>query len=943
MKTILLIDGNSIMNRAFYGITAPMTTDDGKHTNALYGFLAIMFKNMEEVKPDYMLVAFDSKTAANVRKQQYDGYKKSRHAMPEELTYQMTEIKEILDAMNIKHLELPDFEGDDILGTVAKKFASDEIQAYILSGDRDLFQLVQKNITVRLPKTKMGHTETEIYDLQKVQEEYELEPQTLIELKGLMGDSSDEIPGAPGVGPKTATTLLKKFGSIDGIYKALGEEEFAKDFKPKVRESLSQNHELVELSKKLGTIRTDATVTDDIEELKVVEWNKPAVIEQFRKYKFRKYMNKFNLSADSGVKMDGVAKSKLETQTSEKAQSARAARTDNEAKLANTTQITAGAVRVDSSEEKANDIDAVQQFVNNVEIGKFEDTMCDSNDPLIFYIDTSKDEDENKIIKKEIKGVAIYAEKNGEAKVIYIKEPNDEVLKKIFECNRPKVGHNLSEAYVMLKERDIKLSNINFDMDVAAYDINPTNVKHSIEEIAFQYLDIDLAQYKPAKQTSLFEANVEEDMRIFGAYIFAIKAFQKIAEEKMTQEGIIKLFNQIEIPLIEVLGEMQVNGMMCIEEVLQQFGEMLKTEIQKLTEEIYELAGEEFNINSTQQLGKILFEKLGLPTRKKTKTGYSTDVATLEKLANKHEIIPKILEYRTLAKLNSTYVEGLIPYINPKDNRIHSYFHQTITATGRISSTEPNLQNIPSREELGKNIKKAFIPQKGYVYIDADYSQIELRVLAHMSQDVNMMNAFKNDEDIHREVASKVFNMPLDQVTKEQRSRAKAVNFGIVYGITGFGLANQIRTSNKEAKEYIDSYLEKYSGVNAYMKAQVEKAQQTGYVETLFGRKRFIQELKSSNYMVREFGKRAAMNTPIQGTAADIMKIAMNKVYEELNKAKIDARIVLQVHDELILEASEKDKQQAKEILKTAMENAAKLDVPLKVELSEANSWYEAK
>jgi len=388
---------------------------------------------------------------------------------------------------------------------------------------------------------------------------------------------------------------------------------------------------------------------------------------------------------------------------------------------------------------------------------------------------------------------------------------------------------------------------------------------------------------------------------------------------------------------------MQVNGMMCIEEVLQQFGEMLKTEIQKMTEEIYELAGEEFNINSTQQLGKILFEKLGLPTRKKTKTGYSTDVATLEKLANKHEIIPKILEYRTLAKLNSTYVEGLIPYINPKDNRIHSYFHQTITATGRISSTEPNLQNIPSREELGKNIKKAFIPQKGYVYIDADYSQIELRVLAHMSQDVNMMNAFKNDEDIHREVASKVFNMPLDQVTKEQRSRAKAVNFGIVYGITGFGLANQIRTSNKEAKEYIDSYLEKYSGVNAYMKAQVEKAQQTGYVETLFGRKRFIQELKSSNYMVREFGKRAAMNTPIQGTAADIMKIAMNKVYEELNKAKIDARIVLQVHDELILEASEKDKQQAKEILKTAMENAAKLDVPLKVELSEANSWYEAK
>ncbi len=894
MKKILLIDGNSIMNRAFYGISAPMSTEDGKQTNALYGFLAIMFKNMEEVNPDYMLVAFDSKTAANVRKQQYSGYKASRHGMPEELAYQMPEIKEILDAMNIKHLELPDFEGDDILGTTAKKFASNDVEVFILSGDRDLFQLVQDNITIRIPKTKMGKTETEIYDVKKVEEEYGLEPSDLIDLKALMGDSSDEIPGAPGVGPKTATTLLQKFKSIDGIYEALQNEEYAKDFKPKVRESLENNKELVDISKVLGAIKLDATVTDNIDEIKVSEWNKEEVVKQFNKYKFKKYLSKFGL--------EGVS-----------------------------TTSDAGESIIDEKE--------IEPFLNVEIITDLADAKL--SDKIIMYVETKPINDETRIIKKDIVGIALYNEQNN--KVVYLNNPSDEQLKEIAENNSEKIGFNLSELYVLLKEKNINLNNMKFNAEVAAYNINPTNAKHTLEEIAFQYLEINLEQYKGEKQTSLFEENVSSDKKELGAYIFAIKKFYEMALKKLEEEGALKLFNDIEMPLIRVLGDMQFNGMMCIEEVLQEFGKMLKEEIDQLTHEIYDDAGEEFNINSTQQLGVVLFEKLGLPAPKKNKKGYSTDVDTLEKIAYMHDIVPKILQYRTLSKLNSTYIDGLIPCINPKDNRIHSTFNQTITTTGRISSTDPNLQNIPARDELGKNIKKAFVPKQGYVYIDADYSQIELRVLAHMSQDENMLNAFRNDEDIHREVASKVFNTPFDEVTKEQRSRAKAVNFGIVYGITGFGLANQIGTTNKEATNYINSYLEKYSGVNEYMKKQADKAKETGYVETLFGRRRYISELKSSNYMVREFGKRAAMNSPIQGTAADIMKIAMNKVYDELEKAKIDAKIVLQVHDELIIEASEECKEKAKEILKNSMETAVKLDIPLKVELEEAKTWYDAK
>ena len=545
----------------------------------------------------------------------------------------------------------------------------------------------------------------------------------------------------------------------------------------------------------------------------------------------------------------------------------------------------------------------------------------------------------NKIIKKKIIGIGILEND----KTAYVQNPSMEELKEIFENKEiAKIGYKLSEDYVLFRENGIKMNNIIYDVEVAGYDINPSNVKHKLQEIAIQYLDKDIQELIPEKQMNLFEKN-EDNKSEIGVYVTAISKLYDITKKKLEEEGAYTLFCNIEIPLITVLGEIQYNGMLVDKNELISFGNELKGQLAELTKEIYELAGEEFNINSTQQLGTILFEKMGLPAPKKNKKGYSTDVDTLEKLRLASPIIEKILNYRTLTKLNSTYVEGLIPYINPVTGRIHSYFHQTITATGRISSAEPNLQNIPSREELGRNIKKAFKPKDGYVYIDADYSQIELRVLSHMAHDENMMKAFRNDEDIHREVASKVFNVPFEEVTKEQRSRAKAVNFGIVYGITDFGLAAQIGCSRKQAKEYIENYLDKYEGIRTYMEKVTSDAKENGYVQTLFGRRRYIPELKSSNYMVREFGKRAAMNTPIQGTAADIMKIAMNNVYAKIQEEKLDAMIILQVHDELILEVKESEKEKAKEILKQCMEQATKLDIPLKVEMTEAKSWYEAK
>ena len=889
MKNFLLIDGNSIMNRAFYGIMGSnlLTNKDGKYTNALYGFLNILFKNLEMIKPDYICVAFDSKTGANVRKQKYDGYKKSRHGMPDELREQMPEIKEILEKMNIMVIERSDFEGDDILGSVAKKFSNDEVTSYILSGDRDLFQLIQSNINIIIPRTKNGKTETEIYNLDKIKEEYNLTPSGLIELKALMGDSSDEIPGAPGIGPKTAQVLLDNFKTVDGIYAELETNPDNKIFKPKVKSSLIENKDLVYLSKDIGTIVIDADVPENIEDYLVKKWQNDEVCKLFKYYEFKKFVEKYFSGNDDVV-----------------------VETNNDLK------------------------DEVLKCVTQ-DIIKYEDLKIDNK--LIYYFDKEIDNDENKIIKKKIIGLSII---QSDGSAVYV-DPTFEQLKTLFEDeNIEKIGYDISEDYVMLKELGITMKNIKYDIEVAGYDIDPSNVKHSLADIAMQFLDIDISELLPNNQTSLFEKNDNFESNIKVAIINKI---YEVTLKKLSDEAEIKLFNEIEIPLITVLGEMQFNGMKCNKDTLNNFGIELRAKIDELTNKIYDYAGEEFNINSMQQLGSILFDKMGLTPGKKNKKGYSTDVDTLEKIKYENEIIPLILEYRSLTKLNSTYVEGLINCINPRTNRIHSYFHQTITATGRISSTDPNLQNIPAREELGRQIKKAFVPENGYVYIDADYSQVELRVLAALSKDEHMMNAFKNGEDIHKEVASKVFDVPFDEVTKEQRSKAKAVNFGIVYGITSFGLSQQLDTTRKESQEYIDNYLKKYSGVKEYMDEQVKNAQNNGFVTTLFGRKRYIPELKSKNYMVREFGKRVAMNSPIQGTAADIMKIAMIRCFDELKKSGIDARIVLQVHDELLIEAAEKDKLRAIEILKDSMENAVNMDVKLKVDVQSANDWYDAK
>ena len=893
MEKVLLIDGNSIMNRAFYGIMGNkmLTTKNGMYTNAIYGFLSIMFKNMEEVEPQYMLIAFDSKTAANVRKNMYEGYKKHRHAMPSELAEQMPVIKDILKAMNIKTLEMDDYEGDDILGTFAKKFAKEGQDVYILSGDRDLFQLIEDHITVRIPRTKMGKTETEIYTREKVEEEYGLEPIDLIEVKALMGDSSDEIPGLPNVGPKTSTSIIRQYKTIENLYKAL--EEGTADFTSKLKDTLIKNQDLAELSKKLGTINTNAPVKEDLKDVKIVDWDREKVAEIFKKLNFNRFIERFNLNK-------GIEAKKAE-------------------------------IKIEAQEK---DIDYLKEIPNKI----------DGN--LIFYLETSKTEDESRIIKKNIIGIGIY-EKNGN--IIYIRLPEVEDVKKLKNIMEDetinKIGYNIKEDFVLLKEYGINLKGIKYDAEIAAYVLNPTNVKHNIKDIASQYLDIDIDELIPKKddvQLNMFESvkdlsNKDE----VGTYVYALNNLYSITMKKMQEDGSIKLFEEIEIPLVRVLGDMQFNGMITKKEELENFGKELKQRLNNVTKEIYDLAGEEFNINSTQQLGKILFEKLKLPESKKNKKGYATDVETLESLKDKHPIIEKVLDYRSLTKLNSTYVEGLITYINPKDSKIHAVFNQTITATGRISCTDPNLQNLPSHEGEGKNIKKSFVSKPGYVFVDADYSQIELRVLAHIAKDETMIEAFNNDEDIHKQVASKVFGVPMTKVTKEQRSRAKAVNFGIIYGITAFGLSQQIKCGRKEAQDYIDNYLKKYKGIKTFMDDIVKKAEEEGFVETAFGRRRYVPELKSNNYVVRQFGTRVAMNTPIQGTAADIMKIAMNNVYDGLKN--LDAKIVLQVHDELILEVKEEEKEQAKEILKNSMEKATKLDVPLKVELSEGKSWVELK
>ena len=894
MSKLVLIDGNSIMNRAFYGIMGSkmLTTKDGKYTNAIYGFLAILFNIIDELKPEYMAVAFDVKGKLK-RKELFEGYKANRHGMPEELAEQMPVIKDVLRAMNIDILEKEGYEGDDILGTLAKFGEKKGLEVTILSGDRDTFQLASDNITIRIPRTKAGKTETENYNREKIIEEYGIEPKQLIEVKALQGDTSDNIPGVPGIGPKTALSLIQKYHSVKELYEKI--EKGKDDLKGKQKENIIANKEMAELSRTLGQIDTKVPLDQKLEDLKVEEWDRPKVLELFEELRFQRYIDKFSLRTAENVIVKKEENQKIE--------------------IIETDQIP------------------------------------DLNGKLYYYLELENNNNEENIIKKDIVGIGIYSNE----KLYHISKSAEfeKILKEIFENEKiEKYGYNLAEDYILLKQTGITMKNIVYDQKVATYILEPTS-KLDIDIIARDYLEIDNNEIfasnglnEETKQTSLFDSPKEQNqLSKMKCCIYAKEIYQlsEITLKKLQEADEIELFKNIDMPTVEVLAEMQWNGMYLDVKELENYGDMLKTRLNSLTDEIYKLCGEEFNINSPKQLGEVLFEKLKLPVVKKTKNGYSTDVDVLEKLVEEHPVIEKLLEYRQLMKLNSTYVEGMKVYVNPKTKRIHSFFHQTITATGRISSTEPNLQNIPTRFELGKQLRKVFRPAENCVYIDADYSQIELRVLAHISNDEHMIQAFKNGEDIHKQAASKVFNIPIDEVTKEQRSSAKAVNFGIVYGISDFGLGEQLHIPRKKAKQYIEQYLQMYSGIKKFMNDIVETAKEKGYVETEFKRRRYIPELKSNNYMVRQFGQRVAMNTPIQGTAADIMKIAMINVLKEIKTRNLKSKIILQVHDEMMIEAPLEEAEEIKKILKDKMENAVKLNVPLVAEISEADNWYECK
>ena len=902
MSRLILIDGNSILNRAFYGImgTKMLTTADGKYTNAVYGFFSILFKVMDDLQPEYMAVAFDVK-APTARHKMYEGYKATRKGMPNELAEQMPIVKDILELMNITIIEKEGYEADDVLGTLAKEGEKVGLDVTILSGDRDIFQLATEKISIRIPHTKAGKTEVDTFGEAEILEKYGVKPIQLIEVKGLMGDTSDNIPGVPGVGEKTALELIKQYGSIDNIYEAINEK--TDTLKEKLKEKLITNKDLALLSRNLGTINIEVPLKEKVEDLKLTEWNNEKLFEKFKELNFHRFIDRFNL-------------------------------------------------QIEIKDRKVEDLVQIKQLEESEIVSVLDDIKKDKE--LVYFFEKGDVIDSNRIIKKKLLGISIYINKKNTS---YYIDLNDEKFTKYFkDCfeNKEikKFGYDMVEDYVMLLEGGTYANNIFYDMKIAAYDLNPTANNLSIENITSQYLNIDvdeyLAKYDDGKkngneQLNLFQEQREDSTFICGFKAYLIKTVADKTIEELKETGMLNLFKKIEMPLVEVLGNMQYNGMYVDKDELMEFGNNLKEQIEVLKSEIYDMCGEEFNINSTRQLGVILFEKLGLTVYKKTKNGYSTDVDILEKLKSEHPVIEKILEYRSLMKLNSSYVEGLMPYINEKTKRIHSYFHQTITATGRISSTEPNLQTIPTRYELGKKLRKVFKPEAGNIFIDADYSQIELRVLADISGDRNMLKAFRNDEDIHKQVASKVFEISMDDVTKEQRTAAKAVNFGIVYGISDFGLAGQLDITRKRAKSYIEQYLDKYSGIKKFMDKIVEEAKEQGYVETLFHRRRYIPELKSNNYLVRQFGSRAAMNTPIQGTAADIMKIAMINVFKRIQQEGIDAKIVLQVHDELILECSKEYAEEAKHILKEEMENAARLRIPLKVEISEASNWYDAK
>lgn len=874
-EKIVLIDGHSILNRAFYGLP-DLTNSEGLHTNAVYGFLNIMTRILEEEKPQYLTVAFDLH-APTFRHQKYQAYKGTRKAMPEELREQVPLMKEVLQSMGVPTVSMEGYEADDLLGTIARRSEEKGMDVTIVSGDRDLLQLATDKILIRVPKTRGGKTVIEDYHTAEVLETYQVTPPQIIELKALMGDTADNIPGIPGVGEKTATKLIVEYGSIENAH------EHLEEIKPnKARESLREHYDLAVLSKDLATIRVDSPVEFSWEDAKLENLYTPEAYEMFKRLDFKNLLTRFEKVEASAAPQVEILEELGEVQNLwEKAGACERA----------------GVSLVEGKQE-----------VLGVGLA-FEEQKA-------WYIPVSGFVTEEYLLDQV---------KNLFQKELLVGTPDIKSLR---------------------KKVDITCHKGIFDLTIAAYLLNPLKSEYSYDDVAKEYL----GEQFPSREEIFgsgkhIDLSMEEQEKVaqYGAYqAYVSFAAQKPMTKALEEMGMRELFEEIEMPLAFTLDDMEKEGILVRAQELKDYGEKLQIRIQELEEKIYEQAGEIFNINSPKQLGVILFEKMGMPGGKKTKTGYSTAAEVLDKLAPEYPFVADILEYRQLTKLKSTYADGLAGYIQ-EDGRIHSSFNQTITATGRISSTEPNLQNIPVRMELGRMIRKVFVPRDGFVFLDADYSQIELRVLAHLSGDEMLIQAYREAQDIHRITASQVFHIPFEEVTPLQRRNAKAVNFGIVYGISSFGLSQDLSITRKEATEYIEKYFATYPKIKSYLDGEVEKAKKDGYVTTMFGRRRPVPELKSSNFMQRSFGERVAMNSPIQGTAADIIKIAMIRVNEALRKANLRSRLILQVHDELLIETAREELKEVSRILKEEMLGAAKLAVPLEVDMHTGENWYEAK
>ncbi len=908
-EKLVLIDGHSILNRAFYGVP-DLTNSQGLHTNAVYGFLNIMFKILEEEQPDYLTVAFDVH-APTFRHEIYKEYKGTRKPMPGELHEQVPVMKQMLQAMGICVVEQAGLEADDILGTIAKRAERQGMEVSLVSGDRDLLQVATDHIRIRIPKTKGGRTEVEDYYAKDVEAKYQVNPIQFIDLKALMGDTADNIPGVPKVGEKTATELMVTFGSLENIYVHV--EEITKK---SIRESLIANKDLADLSKTLATINVDAEIAYDFDKARVGDFYTEEAYVLCKQLEFKNLLSRFE--KDVAVKNS---------------------QTEYFREL---TQLQEVETLFDTCRQKGEQTDGTQEIGLAV--------FMDHNRQPESLVGIALALDEKQVVFIPCQGLVTYGYLC--SKIVDLNK-NELCKLNIFDCKNCydviEEGTHQSMWRVPDGTQDVLApfrKKRYFDLLVAAYLLNPLKSDYALEDIANEYLGLTIPDKGQvcgkASYADTYAAHSSEFMEYacFQAYVCLMAA--PLLREKLAAQGMEDLMYEIEMPLTRVLHDMESYGVQVKPDELKAYGDALTGRIAELEQAIYQQAGCEFNINSPKQLGEILFEKMGIKGGKKTKTGYSTAADVLEKLSPDYPVVSDILEYRGLAKLKSTYAEGLAAYID-EGGRIHSTFNQTITATGRISSTEPNLQNIPMRMELGRRIRKVFVPMEGCLFMDADYSQIELRILAHMSEDAQLIEAYQMEEDIHRITASKVFHTPFEEVTDLQRRNAKAVNFGIVYGISSFGLSQDLSISKKEAADYIEQYFETYPGVKRFLDHMVEKAKEQGYVTTMYGRRRPIPELYSSNFMQRSFGERVAMNSPIQGTAADIMKIAMIRVWENLHKENLKSRLILQVHDELLIETYAGEEEQVRKILTKQMQQAASLSVALEIDLHTGDNWYESK